>query len=303
MPIPVESVERIAAAHGISGRCELMAASGMVNEAWMLDDRYVLRIAVVAEAADEATREAWVVPLARAAGVRSPELIVADTSGELVDFPYTIYERAQGELLGHLPTDPVEFLPTYRELGREMALLHKIDVPEAKRAGLHKTFDYVDDAKVQKTLECGRISEAEAREIEKWIALLNGLIDDRSRRAFLHQDIHPWNMFVDPNTKELTAIIDWGDAAWGDPAGEFASMPLIAMSEMFAGYEEAGGFIDDSMKARALIFGLGLEMWELRELDTARFNRRWWRHPVGGFDEAFAVFEKMLEWPASSSSL
>jgi aminoglycoside phosphotransferase (APT) family kinase protein len=271
-----------------------MAASGMVNEAWMLDDRYVLRITIVEEAYDEADREAWVVPLARAAGVRSPELLVADTSRALVDAPYTIYERATGELLGHLANNPAEFMPTYRELGREMALMHTIEIPEQLRPRLHKTFTYVDDAKVEKTLECGKIDEVEAREIHKWIARLNELIEDRSRRAFLHQDIHPWNMFVDPKTKELTAIIDWGDAAWGDPAGEFSSMPLIAMPEMFAGYEEAGGVIDDSMKARALIFGLGLEMWELRELDTARFNRNWWRHPVGGFDEALAIFNKLL---------
>ena len=278
MPVEKEIVDRTSAAHGIGGRAELMAASGMVNEAWMLDDRFVLRITILEDAADEADREAWVVPIARAAGVRSPELIVADTSRSLVEFPYTIYERAMGELLGHLPSDPAEFLPTYRELGREMALLHTIEIPEDDRPRLHKSFTYVDIAKVVKMRECGKINAVEACEIENWIVRLNELIGDRSRRAFLHQDIHPWNLFVDPETKQLTAIIDWGDAAWGDPAGEFSSMPLTAMPEMFVGYEEAGGIIDESMKARALIFGLGLEMWELRELDPGRFSRQWWRH-------------------------
>jgi aminoglycoside phosphotransferase (APT) family kinase protein len=294
MPVPIEKVERIAVAHGICGPCELMAASGMVNEAWMLDDRYVLRITVIEEAADEATREAWVVPVVRAAGVRSPELIVADSSRTLIEFPFTIYERAAGELLGHLKDDPKEFMAAYREVGREMAQLHKIEIPEEKRHGLHDSFTYDTDKQIAKTLDAGKITSEEARETEKWIARLDGMIDKRDRRAFLHQDIHPWNMFVDPNIKQLTAIIDWGDAAWGDPAGEFSSMPLVAVPEMFAGYEEAGGNIDDGMRARALMFGLGLSMWELRELDADRFDRRWWRHPPGGLSETFAIIEEIL---------
>ena len=48
----------------------------------------------------------------------------------------------------------------------------------------------------------------------------------------IHMDIHPWNVFVDPERDELTAIIDWGDASWGDPALEFASMPMQAMPAM-----------------------------------------------------------------------
>lgn len=294
MSVPIEIVKRVAEAHGIAGPCELMAASGMVNEAWMLDDRYVLRITVVEVAADEAAREAWVVPIARAAGIRSPELLVADTSLSLIELPYTIYERARGELLGNLEINPAEFAETYRELGREMALLHEIEIPEEKRSGLHDSFTYSGEKQIAKTLDAGKINAGEAREIEGWISRLNAVIGDRDRRAFLHQDIHPWNIFVDPATNELTAIIDWGDAAWGDPAGEFSSMPIIAMPEMFAGYAEAGGIIDDSMKARALMFGLGLSMWELRELDTARFSRPWWRHPVGGFDEAFDTFAHVL---------
>jgi len=294
MPVPIETVERIAAAHQITGRCELMAASGMVNEAWMLDGRFVLRITIIEEAFEEADREAWVVPLVRSAGIRSPELIVADSSRELVEFPYTIYERAKGELLGHLEIGVTEFSPVYRELGREMAVLHQIEITEKQRSGLRDTFTYADHAKIEKTLECGKINEAEAREIADWIARLEGAINDRSRRAFIHQDIHPWNVFVDPDRKELAAIIDWGDAAWGDPAGEFSSMPLVSMLDIFAGYEEAGGFIDDCMKARAILLGLGLELWELRELDARRFNRRWWRHPEGGFDEAFAICQAVL---------
>ena len=36
---------------------------------------------------------------------------------------------------------------------------------------------------------------------------------------------------------ELRAILDWGDAGWGDPALDFASMPLDAIEPAVAGYE------------------------------------------------------------------
>lgn len=294
MPTPIEQIWRIAEEHGIAGPCELLASSGMVNEAWLLDGRFVLRITVERDALDEAARDAYVVPLARAAGIRTPELLVADTRCSLVDTPYTIYRRAEGELLGHMDREPCAFGPAYRELGRELALLHAIDIPEADRGRLHGTFQYDGHKQIAKTFDAGKITRDETTEIEAWSDRLLEATGDGDRRTFLHQDIHPWNVFVDPKSKSLTSIIDWGDAAWGDPAGEFASMPLIAMPEMYAGYEENGGTIDDGMKARSLLFGLGLSLWELRELDPVRFSRQWWRLSPGRFTEAFEVFERVL---------
>ena len=35
------------------------------------------------------------------------------------------------------------------------------------------------------------------------------------------------------------AVLDWGDAGWGDPALELAQVPLAALPFVIAGYEEA----------------------------------------------------------------
>jgi len=101
-------------------------------------------------------------------------------------------------------------------------------------------------------------------------------------------------MFADPDTRELTAIIDWGDAAWGDPAIEFASMPLVALREMFEGYEEAGGQVDRHLVARSLHLGIGLALWELRDLDPVRFNRQWWRMSPGGWDDVWRAVDALM---------
>src|SRR5689334_9720788 len=46
-----------------------------------------------------ARKEAIVVPAARAAGVRTPMIVVFDDSRELLPVPYTIYERIHGATL------------------------------------------------------------------------------------------------------------------------------------------------------------------------------------------------------------
>ncbi|MDQ2985644.1 MAG: aminoglycoside phosphotransferase family protein [Armatimonadota bacterium] len=295
MPYSVEFIREIAGKHGIQGEPTLMPASGMVNEAWLLDDRFVLRINIVDDADDEPAREAFVVPIVRAAGVRSPELIAVNTNKEAAGCLYTIYAKADGELLGHLEESPELFNATYRELGRELALLHSIQIPEDQVHFLRKSSSFDAAVQLEKTADAGKLLSADIDHVEKAIEKLAGRMGEGSRRAFLHQDIHPWNMFVDRTSRELTAIIDWGDAAWGDPAGEFSSMPLTAFPEMLAGYEEAGGFIDDGMKARSLSLGLALSLWEVRELDPARFKRQWWRHSVEGYGETLRLIDRVLE--------
>jgi aminoglycoside phosphotransferase (APT) family kinase protein len=39
----------------------------------------------------------------------------------------------------------------------------------------------------------------------------------------------------------LVALIDWGDAGWGDPAHELGSLAIEAVPHVVAGYEAAGG--------------------------------------------------------------
>jgi aminoglycoside phosphotransferase (APT) family kinase protein len=297
MPYPTETILRIAAHHGIRGPVSLMPASGMVNEAWMLDERFVLRINIVDDADDEPPREGWVVPLVREHGIRSPELVAVDLSRELIDRLYTIYAKAEGELLGHIEREPSDFGPSFRELGREIAALNKIHIPAEKVTQLREGSTFDAEEQLEKSASAGKLTQADVREIEAMIRLLEPYRAEDVEKKFLHQDIHPWNMFVDRDSRELTAIIDWGDAAWGDPAAEFASMPLAALQEMFSGYEEAGGNVDVAFRARSLSLGLALSLWELRDLDPNRFMRRWWRHPIGGFEETRRVVECVLYTP------
>ncbi len=42
---------------------------------------------------------------------------------------------------------------------------------------------------------------------------------------------------------ELLALIDWGDAGWGDPTFDFAQIPLLAIPNVLEGYREVAPYL------------------------------------------------------------
>lgn len=45
--------------------------------------------------------------------------------------------------------------------------------------------------------------------------------------SFLHTDFNQRNLFVDPNSDEITGIIDWGEAMFGDPVYDLARIRMF----------------------------------------------------------------------------
>lgn len=52
---------------------------------------------------------------------------------------------------------------------------------------------------------------------------------------FLHSELHEMNVMCSSGGA-LLAIIDWGDAGWGDPTLDFAGIPLDAIPCALDGY-------------------------------------------------------------------
>ena len=64
-----------------------------------------------------AQKELAAVPAARAAGVRTPAIVVADDSCDVVPVPYAVYERVHAESLEAIGADAEEAAEVWRELG------------------------------------------------------------------------------------------------------------------------------------------------------------------------------------------
>jgi aminoglycoside phosphotransferase (APT) family kinase protein len=96
----------------------------------------------------------------------------------------------------------------------------------------------------------------------------------------------------DAETGALTAVIDWGDATLGDPARDFAAMPLQCVPAMLESY----GAVDIAFIARSLVVGLNVALWEVRAADIMTPERHWWRMPPGGWEETKSLIAR--QWPA-----
>jgi aminoglycoside phosphotransferase (APT) family kinase protein len=294
VPYSLDTIVRIACRHGLTGEPELLPGGGMVNQAWRIGD-HILRICVIEEGKDEAAREAALAPLVQGAGVLAPRLVALETESDEFPAPYTIYERAKGTLLGYCPFGPERLKSTYRQIGREIAKIGRIAVPPDVRAILREERGLDPWRGLAKALAGGYVSREHGEEIARWLDATDSAVGVPESQTLIHMDIHPWNVFVDAEADELTAIIDWGDCSWGDPAIEFASMPAAAVPEMLAGYREEGGLADDGFILRALRNGLCAAFWELANLPEREFDRRWWRMPPGGWPEMHASIRKY--WP------
>ncbi|HMS55383.1 MAG TPA: aminoglycoside phosphotransferase family protein [Fimbriimonadaceae bacterium] len=280
-----ELVSAIAQGHGLEGDVSLMPASGMVNEAWAIGDRYVCRIVFQDECEDEAAREALVVPIAMQHGIRTPRLVAADVSCELAPKPYTIYERATGTLQGFSDLQPSHFEAAHREIGLQFAVLHQIPLNEDLAALLdHKPWEPRPRESLAKSKSAGLVTDDEEAQVLQLFEVLESHMGEMSQKALIHHDVHPWNVFVDEPSGSLTAIIDWGDTSWGDPAYDFASMPIQALKPMLEAYAETHP-VDQSLVARALYVGAALALWELRELTEEFGKRQWWRMPPAGISQ------------------
>jgi len=292
VPYPESLIRQIADRHGLVGGLELLPKGGMVNEAWAIGEGHILRIVIEGgdpECDTEAAREGVVVPLLVGAGMKAPRLIAADM--EFAPRPYTIYERAGGELLGFCKLPHVRFETAFAQIGRELSILHQVAVPDDVLPSL-RTDRPVDVPKwVGKSLEAGAISQQDANEITetaaRWIEIGGPIPELR----LIHNDIHPWNLMGDPTSGALTAIIDWGDATLGDPARDFAAMPLPCVPAMLESY----GAVDQAFLARALVVGLNVALWEVRATDIMTPERHWWRMPPGGWAEMKSLVAEF--WP------
>ena len=69
---------------------------GTVNTVVALGERYVLRVPGAHGVGDTRT-ESVAAPVAIAAGLATPALLVYDDSLDIFDVPYTVYERVEGE--------------------------------------------------------------------------------------------------------------------------------------------------------------------------------------------------------------
>jgi len=247
-----DPVDAILAHHGLRGPWQQLPATGIANRIYATDD-LVLRIAMEGqEALDDARTESVAAPVAGAAGVCVPRLVAFDDSGTVVDRPYSLWERVHGETLGLFTPEPHSCPATWQAVGRQLALLHNRvqDCPDPHGWLDHPARELHLEERVASLAAASAIDPALAREFERAAKALRPAVEGPLAVRFLHNDVHAMNIMC-ARDGTLLALIDWGDAGWGDPALELAQVPLGAVPFVLQGYESEAA-LDNTAQARIL---------------------------------------------------
>ena len=247
-----DPVDAILSHHGLRGPWQELPATGIANRIYATDD-LVLRVAVEgSEALSDARTESVAAPVARVAGVLVPRLIAFDESGTIVDRPYSLWERVQGETLGLFAPEPHSCPATWQAVGRQLALLHNRvhDCPDPHGWLDHPERELYLEERIASLAAASVIDQALARQLERAAKQLRAAVEGPLPVRFLHNDVHAMNVMCGRDGI-LLALIDWGDAGWGDPALELAQVPLDAMPFVLQGYGSEA-HLDDAAEPRML---------------------------------------------------
>lgn len=224
--------------HGVEldGPVMPLSSTGVVHSLWALGSRYVLRVPKnETMCVGDHRCEAVAIPLAIAAGVRTPALEAFDDSLSILDVPYSIVSRVHGR---DLAKESFEH-QSYETVGRELATLHATDLSARAHPWLREPGEPPPEDLFERVAQAGLLHADGIA----WLASLCWRLDQLAppdapvRRAFIHGDVKPDNVMVDEAGD--VHLIDWGDAGFGDPAYDFQSLPMRSIELSLRGYRQA----------------------------------------------------------------
>ncbi len=233
----IDPIDEILDASGMKGPWEPLEATGVANRIYATKE-VVIRIAKEhQEALRDARTESIAAPVAYAAGILTPRLLVFDDSRKLFHRPYSIWERVHGETLGLISSDPHSMPNTWCQVGHQMARLH-VNVKQFAdpKKYLHEPKRDINlKFLLDKLVSTKHFHKNLMTDISTLIAELRPAVLEESKICFLHSDVKDMNIMC-TRDDELLALIDWGDSGWGDPTFDFRQIPLLAIPSVLEGY-------------------------------------------------------------------
>jgi aminoglycoside phosphotransferase (APT) family kinase protein len=248
-PLPDAVLTAVAARFGAT-RIVPLERAGIFNAMFALDDRLLLRVPRDHPAFIAAlVKEPRAVAAARAAGVRTPQIIAYDDSRDLLPVPFAVYERVDGtDLAARFPDDPADADHAWRAAGTDLGRLHRGVDPTALADLVSEELPAAQQM-ARHLPEQGVCGPAEAEWLAGWLDRLDGLTGP-APAVFVHGDLQSSHLMLDA-AGDYLALVDWGGCGVGDPANDFAGVPMRAVPAMLSGYLDGAGLTDDVVAALA----------------------------------------------------
>jgi aminoglycoside phosphotransferase (APT) family kinase protein len=151
------------------------------------------------------------------AGVAAPTPYYCDQSGEIFAAPYIVIEYIEGE-----PEFAPSNLPDYIfQLAAHLSRIHCLDCSKLDISFLpQQEQSYAEKLRQRPAIVDESLDEGRIRDVLEaaWP------LPQRNRPVLLHGDFWPGNILW--KNGRLAGIIDWGDAALGDPLADLANSRL-----------------------------------------------------------------------------
>lgn len=177
-----------------------------------------------------------------------PEAYLFDDSGALLARPYLVMEFIEGTTEVEEAARP----EAMRQMAAFLARLHTIEVEGAGLPALPEREDPREGA-----LEY-LPADARGDELRKILQRMTTVDPPPSRRSLLHGDFWPGNVLW--RDGQIAAVLDWEDAAFGDPLSDVAACRV----ELLCRYDDtAMETFTEHYLALMDVDTTGLPLWEL----------------------------------------
>lgn len=252
--------------HGFADRPLVpLVHRGVVNDVYRSDD-LVVRVSKEPDNECDVWTETVAVPALRASGFPTPALLAFDADRDLFPGLVTIYERAAGIPVASRTTAMPETF--YRDLGRTLADLHSRVGEAPDPDGLLDAQDFYDAPAL---LRRAGLPPEETLRWSRWLEKLRSAFAVLPPVVFVHGDLHQENLLADDGGR-LAAVLDWGDAGWGDPSRDFVYLPASAIPGTVSAYRQARPEADFGLEGRILFELAGQAFEDLAEGDSSRLR-------------------------------
>lgn len=215
-------------------------------------------------------------------GVPVPAVVAYDTSRRAIDRDFLILEYMAGTAMSE--ARGVDRAKVLRQVGCHLRDVHRITSRQYGYLGEHRpmepqdswgaAFDVMWCKLVDDVASCGYYDQAER---DLLIGIYEGvreLFDRDVESSLLHMDVWAQNILVDGESN-VTGLLDWDRALWGDPEIEFAVLDYCGISRpaFWDGYG-----VDRDMSPEAGIRNMFYLLYELQKYIVIRSGRN--RDPV-----------------------
>jgi aminoglycoside 2''-phosphotransferase len=257
--------------HAIIAACfpELPIASCAVHsQGWdsvavLVDDTFIFRFPKRPDVEPQYRTEAWLLPqLAATLSVAVPRFEYFWPGGPAYPQSFVGYRMIAGQPLDAALLRSLQAEPIAEQLGRAIGEIHRFPTKQAAMAGVPGGDAQHWRGEYRALYECIQAqvfpllsTAACARCAARFEAFLQNEAYFQFAPTLIHRDLNAEHILVDPACNAVSGIIDWGDAAIGDPAidftGLYAELDQRFTDQVLVHNDTAG---DRTLRERALFY-------------------------------------------------